>query len=320
MRSSAVLAFVFASALSAQTAPVPSAVVPEPGPSVGMPLPPKPAISIDNSQDLHAWLPLWPGGAPGAQGKAEADIPAVSVYLPAANPTHTVIVVAPGGGYQHLALDHEGLQVAQWLNAHGVAAVVLRYRLGPTYHHPIELGDAQRAIRFARAHAPAWGVQPDHVGMWGFSAGGHLTATAGTHYDGGNPSAEDHMERVSSKPDFLILAYPVISFDPAIQHAGSRKYLLGDSPDPSLVTSLSNEQQVNAQTPPTFLFHTSDDPVVPVANSIVFYQALVKNKVPAELHIFRHGPHGVGLAQANPELSGWPDLLYHWLHENGWAQ
>ena len=307
----AVLLAVCAATMTAQ-APTP---IPVATPTVAAaPLP------MDDPLDVHGWVPLWPKGAPGAVGKAAADVPAVSVYLPAANPTHTVVVVAPGGGYAHLALDHEGLQVAQWLNAHGVAAVILRYRLGPTYHHPIELGDAQRAIRFARSHAAAWDVQTDRVGIWGFSAGGHLASTAGTHYDSGNPSAPEAMDQLSSKPDFLILAYPVISFDPAIQHAGSRKYLLGDTPDPALVSSLSNETQVNAQTPPTFLFHTADDPVVPVANSIVFFEALRKNKVPAELHIFRHGPHGVGLAQANPELSGWPDLLYHWLHENGWAQ
>ncbi len=283
-------------------------------------MPQQQSPSIDQSADVHAFVPLWPNGAPGAVGKAEEDTPAVSVYLPAANPTKTLVVVAPGGGYQHLAMDHEGLQVAQWLNAHGVAAVVLRYRLGPTYHHPIELGDAQRAIRLARAHAAEWGVQPDHVGMWGFSAGGHLASTAGTHYDSGSAAASDAVERQPSRPDFLILAYPVISFQPGILHSGSKKYLLGDSPNQSLVDLLSNERQVTPQTPPTFLFHTADDPVVPVANSIVFFEALQKEQVPAELHIFRHGPHGVGLAQANPELSGWPDLLYHWMHENGWAQ
>lgn len=288
--------------------------------ATGMPVPPPQKTSIDNSADLHTFMPLWPNGAPGAVGKAEADTPAASLYLPPANPTHTLVVVAPGGGYQHLAMDHEGLQVAQWLNAHGIAALVLRYRLGPTYHYPIELQDAQRAIRFARSHAAEWDVQPGRVGMWGFSAGGHLTATAGTHYDSGNASATDVIDRQPSRPDFLILAYPVISFQPGILHSGSKKYLLGDNPDPSLVDLLSDEKQVNAQTPPAFLFHTADDPVVPVANSIVFFEALQKNKVPAELHIFRHGPHGVGLAQANPELSGWPDLLYHWLHENGWAQ
>ncbi len=314
IRYVAAAALFLGCSLPAQTA------APAPTASSGMPSASPQRSAMDSSQDLHAWVPLWPHAAPGALGAGEVDIPAVSVYLPAANPTHTVIVVAPGGGYQHLALDHEGSQVAQWLNAHGIAAVVLRYRLGPAYHHPIELHDAQRAIRYARAHAAEWGVQPDHVGMWGFSAGGHLTATAGTHYDSGNPAAVDPLDRPSSKPDFLILAYPVISFDPAIMHAGSRTYLLGDSPDPALVQNLSNETQVNAQTPPTFIFSTTDDAVVPVANSIVFYQALVKNKVPAEMHIYRHGAHGAGLAQANPELSGWPDVLYHWLHENGWAE
>ncbi len=277
------------------------------------------AIAVALGGSLLAFIPLWPHGAPGALGTAEGDIPAVSVYLPPANPTHTVVVVAPGGSYRHLSLDHEGSEVAQWLNAHGIAAVVLRYRLGPAYHHPVELHDAQRALRYARAHAVEWGAQTDHVGMWGFSAGGHLTATAGTHYDSGDPSASDPLDRLSSKPDFLVLAYPVISFDPAIMHASSRSALIGDTPDPALVRNLSNETQVDAQTPPTFLFHTTDDAVVPVANSIVFYQALVKNKVPAEMHIYRHGAHGAGLAQASPELSGWTDVLYHWLHENGWA-
>lgn len=312
LRSFCLLALTFTSMSFAQTS--------APAATMGMPLSPPQKVSVDQSSDLHTWVPLWPNGAPGALGKTDADIPAISIYLPAANPTHTLVIVAPGGGYAHLALDHEGLQVAQWLNAHGVAALVLRYRLGPAYHHPIELGDAQRAIRFARTHAAEWDVATNHIGMWGFSAGGHLASTAGTHYDSGNASAADAVDRPSSKPDFLVLAYPVISFDPAVQHAGSRKYLLGDSPDPALVTLLSNELQVNAQTPPTFLFHTADDPVVPVANSIRFFEALQKNKIPAELHIFRHGPHGVGLAQANPELSSWPGLLYHWMNENGWAQ
>ena len=308
LRAICLLAIAIGSLAAAQTA------------ATGMPVPPPAKVSMDNSADLHAFVPLWPAGAPGAQGKAEADTPAVSIYLPAANPTHTLVVVAPGGGYQHLAIDHEGLQVAQWLNAHGVAALVLRYRLGPTYHHPVELGDAQRAIRFARAHAAEWDVQQNHIGMLGFSAGGHLAASAGTHYDAGNATAADVIERPSSKPDFLVLAYAVISFQPGILHSGSKKYLLGDNPDPALVDLLSNEKQVNAQTPPAFLFHTADDPTVPVSNSIVFFEALQKNKVPAELHIFRHGAHGVGLAQANPELSGWPDLLFHWMRENGWAQ
>ena len=275
---------------------------------------------MDHSQDVHAPIPLWPGGAPGALGKADADIPTVAIYLPSANPTHTAIVIAPGGGYEHLAMDHEGLQAAQWLNAHGVAALVLKYRLGPAYHHPIELGDAQRAIRYTRAHAAQMDVQPDRIGMWGFSAGGHLAATTGTKFDIGNASAPDPIDRVSSRPDFLVLAYPVISMEDGVAHGGSVKYLLGDSPPPELKKLLSADEQVTAQTPPAFLFSTTDDAVVPVNNSVLFYQALVRNNVSAELHLYRRGRHGLGLAQADPEVSGWTDLLYHWLHENGWAQ
>jgi acetyl esterase/lipase len=248
------------------------------------------------------------------------DTPSVGIYIPKSNPTHTLVVVAPGGGYVHLSLQKEGSDVAQWLNDHGVAAIVLRYRLGPTYHHPTELQDAQRAIRYARAHAAEWSVQTDHIGMWGFSAGGHLTATAGTHFDAGNPSAADPLDRPGSRPDFLVLAYPVISFDPAVMHAGSRQYLLGNSPDPALVTLLSNELQVTPQTPPTFLFSTTDDATVPIANSVLFYSALVKAKVPVEMHIYRHGAHGAGLAPNNPELKTWPDLLLAWMKVNGWAQ
>ena len=282
--------------------------------------PPPPGTVSAEPPAGHPWVPLWPEGAPLAAGKGEVDVPAIGIYLPKANPTHTLVVVAPGGGYTHLAIQKEGTDVAQWLNDHGVAAVVLRYRLGPTYHHPTELQDAQRAIRYARAHAAEWGVQADHVGMWGFSAGGHLTATAGTHYDAGNPAATDPLDRPGSRPDFLVLAYPVISFDPAVMHAGSRKFLLGETPDPALVTLLSNELQVTAQTPPTFLFSTTDDATVPVANSVLFYNALVKAKVPVEMHIFKHGAHGAGLAAANPELKIWPDLLLNWMKANGWAQ
>jgi acetyl esterase/lipase len=283
--------------------------------------PPPAGMTTIGPPDGHAWMPLWPAGAPGALGSEDADVPAVSVFLPASNPTKTLVVVAPGGGYVHLAIDHEGFQIAQWLSQHGVAAVVLRYRLGPKYHHPIEQGDAARAIRYARTHAAEWGADPAHVGMWGFSAGGHLTATAGTHFDAGNASATDPIDRASSRPDFLILAYPVISFDPAVMHAGSRGYLLGDKQaDPALVTLLSDELQVTPQTPPTFLFSTSDDATVPVANSVLFYSALVKAKVPAEMHIYRHGAHGAGLALANPDLRSWSESLLDWMKSNGWAK
>ena len=279
------------------------------------------AVVMDKAVvDGHAAVPLWGGAPPGAQGSAPADIPTLTTYLPSSNPTKTGVIVAPGGGYAHLALDHEGAQVAQWLNAHGVAAFVLTYRLGPKYHHPVELGDAQRAIRTVRATAEKDGIAIDHIGMMGFSAGGHLASTAGTHFDAGNASSTDPIEKVSSRPDFLILGYPVISLRPAVGHVGSAKNLLGDNPDPALVTLLSNDEQVTPQTPPSFIWSTTDDATVPVMNSVLFYSALVKNKVPAELHIFRHGKHGLGLAQGDIDIKVWPDLLLHWMAANGWAQ
>lgn len=264
-------------------------------------------------------VPLWSGAAPGATGIGNADRPTLTAYLPAANPTRTAVVVAPGGGYAHLALDHEGAAVARWLNQQGIAAFVLTYRLGPTYHHPVELEDAQRALRTVRAKADGLGIATDHIGMWGFSAGGHLAATAGTHFDVGKPQAADPIDRVSSRPDFLILAYPVITMKDPFVHQGSRKYLLGEHPDPVLVDSLSAETQVTKQTPPSFLFATTDDSVVPVMNSMLFYSALVAAGVPAEMHLFQHGSHGVGLAAAEPDLRAWPDLLLQWLRARGLA-
>jgi acetyl esterase/lipase len=263
---------------------------------------------------------LWPAGAPAAQGEEDIDKPTLTVYLPAgANATKTGVVVAPGGGYQHLAMEKEGTAIAAWLNARGVAAFVLKYRLGPKYHHPVELEDAQRAIRMVRANAAEYGIAADHVGMWGFSAGGHLTATAGTKFDAGSAGSADVVERQGSRPDFLILAYPVITMKEPDAHPGSRKYLLGDDPDPALVKSLSAETQVTRETPPTFLFATTEDKTVPVINSVMFYEALVKAGVPAEMHIFQHGGHGAGLAAANPELSVWPDLVIKWMRERGYA-
>ncbi len=263
---------------------------------------------------------LWPSGAPEAQGDEDIDRPTLTIFLPVApNPTKSGVVVAPGGGYQHLATEKEGYAFARWLNERGVAAFVLKYRLGPKYHHPIELGDAQRAIRLVRAHAAEYGVAEDHIGMWGFSAGGHLAATAGTRFDGGNATSSDPVEQKSSRPDFLILGYPVITMVQPWVHAGSLKYLLGDNPDPVLQQSLSAETQVTKDTPPTFLFATTDDKTVPVLNSVMFYEALVKAGVPAEMHLFQHGAHGAGLAAANPQLSVWPDLVIKWMRECGYA-
>ena len=261
---------------------------------------------------------LWDGAAPGALGTADADKPSITAYR--ADPRRasgTAVIVAPGGSYRALSMDNEGRQEAYWFNAMGVTAFVLKYRLGPRYHHPVELGDAQRAIRLVRSRAQSFGIAVDRIGLMGFSAGGHLAATAGTHFDRGKMDAADPIDRVSSRPDFLILCYPVISFQPAIRHAGSLTSLLGDSPDPALIQELSNELHVTPQTPPTFLFHTTADSAVPVENSVQFYLALRQQKVPAEMHIFENGPHGVGMALNDPALSIWPTLLTNWLRGRG---
>jgi len=262
-------------------------------------------------------MPLWANGAPGALGTDEPDIPTLTYYPAYGRGAGTAVIVAPGGGYQNLAMNHEGRQVANWLNSLGVSAFVLKYRLGPKYHHPIELDDAQRAIRTVRARAAEFGATPDRVGIMGFSAGGHLASTAGTHFDDGNAAAADAIDRVSSRPDFLILGYPVITMKAPYVHEGSKKNLLGDTPDPGLVDLLSNELQVTARTPPTFLFHTSSDTTVPVENSVMFYLALRKANVPVEMHIFQTGPHGVGLALNDAALGAWPPLLATWLRGRG---
>ncbi len=281
--------------------------------------PPLQGRTVQTRSDLVAepeTILLWQDGAPGSLGTDDADRPTITVYR-ARPPNGTAIVVAPGGSYGALATNHEGRQVANLLNAAGITAFVLKYRLGPRYRHPIELGDAQRAIRMVRARAQEFGVAADRIGILGFSAGGHLASTAGTHADAGRADATDPIDRASSRPDFLVLAYPVISFDPAIAHAGSKKNLLGDNPSQALLDDLSNDLRVTPETPPTFLFHTNADTGVVPENSIRFYLALRRVKVPAELHVFENGPHGVGLALGDPALSLWPTLLMNWLRGRG---
>jgi acetyl esterase/lipase len=261
---------------------------------------------------------LWPDGAPGALGTEEADKPTLAPYVvPQGRGTGAAVIVCPGGGYTGLSMDKEGDQIARWLNSIGVAAFVLKYRLGPKYRHPAELGDAQRAIRVVRHKAAEYRVLPDRIGIMGFSAGGHLASTAGTHFETVNANAADPIDRLSSRPDFLVLVYPVISFTTPYVHRGSLRALLGDGADPKLVESLSNELQVTAQTPPTFLFHTNADTGVPPENSVLFYLALRKAGVPAEMHVYERGPHGVGLAQTDEALSSWPARLADWLRIRG---
>jgi acetyl esterase/lipase len=261
---------------------------------------------------------LWPNGAPGALGTDDEDKPSLTIYpVTAQNKTSTAVIVIPGGSYTHLASDHEGKRIAEWLNRLGITAFVLKYRLGPKYHHPIELGDAQRAIRYVRLHASEYGYDARRIGVWGFSAGGHLASSTGTHFDAGSAAAKDAVEQQSSRPNFMILAYPVITFTEPYLHRGSRDSLLGANPDQALINLLSNEKQVTKDTPPTFLFHTTEDDVVPVENSLYFYEALQKAGVPSELHIYLKGHHGVGLAQNDPILKTWPDRVADWLKAQG---
>jgi acetyl esterase/lipase len=277
-----------------------------------------PSSPVDTAHGDREFVLLWPDGAPGAVGTQPEDRPKLTLYpAPPDRASGAAVVVCPGGGYRTLASDHEGKQVAEWLNGLGVSAFVLQYRVGPRYRHPAPITDAQRALRLVRFHAREWGVDAARVGIMGFSAGGHLASTAGTRYDDGNPQAADPVDRMGSRPDLMILAYPVISFTATFTHKGSRQSLLGDPPDAKVAEELSNEMRVTARTPPAFLFHTGDDPGVPVENSIAFYQALRAAQVPAELHVFPKGPHGVGLAPHDPVLSQWPKLCAVWLQTMG---
>lgn len=267
---------------------------------------------------------LWPGGAPHAGGQAPEDQPRLQLYrVTAARPT-AAIVILPGGGYRTLALGHEGEEIARYFNRLGMTAAVCIYRHrgagndGAGYGHPVPMLDAQRAIRTLRAGAAAWNIDPDRIGVIGFSAGGHLASTVSTHFEAGSADATDPLERVSSRPDFSILAYPVISLDQPHTHLGSQRNLLGEQPDPALLKSLSTENAVTADTPPTFLFHTAEDRPVPVENSLRYFAALVAAGVPAELHVFERGRHGIGLAAEHGAARAWPELCAQWLRSYQW--
>jgi acetyl esterase/lipase len=267
---------------------------------------------------------LWPDGAPGAKGNAEGDKPTLTIYLPAPDKaTGAAVVICPGGGYGHLAMDHEGHQIGQWLNSFGVAGFIVQYRhrnSGAGYGHPAPLQDAQRAIRTVRSRAAEWGVDPGRIGIIGFSAGGHLASSAATHFNESFSEPKDKIDRVSCRPDFAVLIYPVISFTEPFTHTGSRKNLLGAEADRALIEKMSNEKQVTPQTPPTFLVHTWEDKGVPAENSIYFYLALRQAKVPAEMHIFPKGPHGFGLGQKLGGASAWPKLCETWMEESGFLK
>jgi acetyl esterase/lipase len=260
---------------------------------------------------------LWQNGAPNALGNEDKDKPRITIYTPDKNATDTAVVVCPGGGYGGLAMDHEGKQIAEWYNSLGITAVVLEYRhRGKGYGHPNPLLDVQRAIRTVRFNAAAWKINPSKIGVMGFSAGGHLASTAATHFeDAANPA--DETDKVSCRPDFAILCYPVIMFGSPFTHTGSQKNLIGENPPQELVDYYSNEKQVSEKTPPVFIFFTTEDNVVPVQHGIAFYNALLKYKIPAEMHIFQKGRHGLGLAKGMNGNEIWTQLCAAWLQNNG---
>lgn len=288
--------------------------------------------SITHAQDML--VPLHQGDLPNSNGTVISEkimkqditrigsvqVPDIAVYLPSKrSATGQAVIICPGGGYHYLAYDWEGSDVARYLNSIGVAAMVLKYRL-PVYGnivepHKVPLMDAQRAMRLVRFNAARWNIDPHKIGIMGFSAGGHLASTLGTHFDQGNPAATDSAERMSCRPDFMILMYPVISFADSVTHKGSREALIGKDQDEKMITFYSNELQVTKDTPPAFLVHSGDDKAVPVENSLLMYQALRAQNIPAEMHIFPEGGHGFGLNIGNEHVGSWANSLRLWL---GW--
>jgi acetyl esterase/lipase len=247
--------------------------------------------------------------------------PTLMIFLPpAVKANGTAVVICPGGGYGIVAAGHEGYDVAKKFNEIGVAAFVLKYRMPNPQNQQdpsiAPLQDAQQAIIMVRSNAQKWHVNPSRIGILGFSAGGHLASTAGTHFDN---ILVDDPGNISVRPDFMMLIYPVISSDTAIMHAGSFKSLLGENASSEKMAEYSNEKKINAHTPPTFLVHASDDNGVSANNSIVFYQALIKNKVPAELHIYEKGGHGFGMHNPTTKEE-WMDRCKNWLESNGWLK
>jgi acetyl esterase/lipase len=304
-------------------------------------------------------IPLWPDGAPGALGTKSNDIPTLTPYLPDATPqsgttgltrqsnatprqravwntatrgttglkrqsnaTGAALVICPGGAYTHLA-PHEGNDYALWLNQHGVTCFVLKYRLGSSgYRHPAEFEDVTRAMRWVRAHADDYRIDPHRIGIMGSSAGGHLASTLMTHFDSGDTNSPDPIERQSSRPDIGILCYPVITMG-EFTHKGSHDMLLGTNPPPELVKLLSNELQVTTNTPPCFIWQTFEDKTVPVENSMLFAEALRKNHVPFDLHIYQKGGHGMGLGDRKPPFAHphpWAADCLFWLKQQGWVK
>jgi acetyl esterase/lipase len=265
------------------------------------------------SRDVMEQLLLWDSTNLKEDDRRD-DSPNIELFLLNEEGIHPVMIIAPGGGYSHRA-SHEAYPIAKWLNSIGISAIVLNYRVAP-HKHPLPLYDAKRAIRMVRYQSGNWRIDPNRVGVLGFSAGGHLVSTAGTHFDFGNMEAEDPIDRISCRPDVMVLCYPVITMGEST-HAGSKRNLLGENPSEEQIHILSNELHINGQTPPAFLWHTADDASVNVENSFLFAKELSRNSVPFELHVFESGRHGLGLAEDHPEVNVWPELCEKWLRKRG---
>jgi acetyl esterase/lipase len=288
-----------------------------------------PFISNGQNQIIQLWsdeMPNYQDVGEMEVGSEIADMehfslvtnPTITVFLPAKkNRTGQALLVIPGGGYQAVVHRWEGTDIAKWLNANGIAAFVLKYRLPNAKHnivsHKSPLLDASQAMKIIRKNAEKWSIDKNNLGVIGFSAGGHLASTLGTHYDRDGNSNKTEFDKISSRPDFMVLMYPVITMDTAFTHRGSRNNLLGNNPSQELIDYYSNEKQITKNTPPTFLVHTSDDAVVPVENSIQFYRALQKNGVKSEMHIYEHGKHGFALANGKGSLKSWRSRCIDWL-------
>lgn len=277
-----------------------------------------PAAPVEAPPERPEVVLLWPDGAPGALGTEDKDKPKLLVFHAGKKAQKVpAIVVCPGGGYGHLAMGHEGHQIAAWLNSIGITAAVLDYRhRGKGYGHPAPLQDAHRALRLVRHHAETWHIDKHKVGVLGFSAGGHLAASASVHHDAGREGATDAIEQQPCRPDFSVLCYAVLAFGEPFAHKGSQRNLLGKDAAQELIRKMSAEKQVATTTPPTFLWHTTADRVVPPENSVRYYLALVKNKVPCEMHLFEKGRHGVGLGKGLA-AERWPELCQRWLITRG---
>jgi acetyl esterase/lipase len=264
---------------------------------------------------------LWPNGAPGALGDGEGDVPKIYVYPAPGTAIHSAVIVIPGGGYVHLAMEKEGGEEARWLNAHGVTAFVLEYRLGPRYHFPSPMLDGARAMRYVRSHAAELGVTKDKIGLWGFSAGGHLAGYLAAVNDNGISGAEDPIDRASDRPDFAIVSYGRFTMDDSIPRKTNMEGLLGDHPTKTMLDSISVVKRVTKNSSPCFIFSTTADQTVNSMNATAFYDALKQANVPVELHIFERGQHGTGMAQGMKgmsELAIYPTLLANWMEMHGW--